>query len=74
LNLNKEKFKMTNIGANQAHFMVGFNHCVKCGFTKSQALVMAKGFAMRGMIDASEGCVHYALILTVESANKGEVK
>jgi hypothetical protein len=59
-----------NIGANQDHFMLGFNHCFQCGLTKSQALVMARGFAMRGMVDASEGCTHYALALTVVAANK----
>ena len=47
--------------AKPEHFFKAFEHCLKCRMTKKQALVMARGFSKRGMVDASEGATHYAL-------------
>ena len=51
--------------ANAEHFFKAFEHCMKCEFTRQQAMVMSRGFSRRGLIDASEGCSHYALILVI---------
>jgi hypothetical protein len=52
------------------HFLKAFEHCLKCRFTKTQAMVMSKGFSKRGFIDASEGCAHYAMRLMVNTHPK----
>lgn len=49
--------------ANAEHFFKAFEHCMKCEFTRQQAMVMSRGFSRRGLIDASEGCSHYALMM-----------
>lgn len=49
--------------ANAEHFFKAFEHCLKCKMTKHQAMIMSKGFSKRGMLDASEGCAHYAMRL-----------
>ncbi len=49
--------------ANAEHFFKAIEHCLKCRFTKAQAMIMSRGFSRRGFIDASEGCMHYALML-----------
>ena len=49
--------------ANAEHFVTAFEHCLKCKMTKQQAMVMSKGFSKRGLIDAAEGCTHYAMRL-----------
>ena len=49
--------------ANAEHFFKAFEHCLKCKMTKQQAMVMSKGFSKRGLIDAAEGCTHYAMRL-----------
>lgn len=49
--------------ANAEHFFKAFEHCMKSKFTRQQAMVMSRGFSRRGLIDASEGCSHYALMM-----------
>jgi len=49
--------------ANAEHFFRAFEHCMKSGFSMQQAMVMSRGFARRGLVDASEGCSHYALMM-----------
>ncbi|MFA7708478.1 MAG: hypothetical protein WCX73_06005 [Candidatus Pacearchaeota archaeon] len=51
------------IHAKPEHFDKAFNLCVNNKFTKQQALIIANGFNKRGLIDASEGCMHYVLRL-----------
>lgn len=48
----------------EAH-SAAFDLCAKGQFSVRQALVMANGFAARGLIDAHEGCFSYALHLVV---------
>lgn len=55
--------------ANAEHFFKAFEHCMKCEFTRQQAMVMSRGFSRRGLIDASEGCSHYALMMLQEKRN-----
>lgn len=50
----------------------GFDLCAKAPFSQPQALVMARGFAARGLVDMSEGCTHYALRLTVKAAHRDQ--
>jgi len=33
-----------------------------------QAIIMGKGFSKRGLVDASEGCIHFAMRLIVKTA------
>lgn len=47
--------------ANAEHFFKAFEHCMKRKFSRQQAMVMSRGFSRRGLVDASEGCSHYAL-------------
>ena len=47
--------------ANSDHFFRAFELCLANKFSHAQAIVMSKGFALRGLIDASDGCAHYAL-------------
>jgi hypothetical protein len=42
-----------------------FDHCAASGLSVHMALVMANGFAARGLIDAHEGCCSYALHMMV---------
>jgi hypothetical protein len=48
--------------ANAEHFFKALEHCIKCKFTRHQAMVMSRCFSRRGLIDAGEGCSHYALM------------
>ena len=45
------------------HFFQAIEHCIACKFSTHTAILMANGFARRGMVDASDGCVHYAMML-----------
>ena len=56
--------------ANAEHFFKAFEHCMKCEFTRQQAMVMSRGFSRRGLIDASEGCSHYALMMLQANARR----
>jgi hypothetical protein len=47
----------------------GFDVCAKGLFSQRQALVMARGFAAKGLTDMSEGCTHFALRLIVLGAD-----
>ncbi len=49
--------------ANAEHFFKAFEHCLKCKFTKQHAMVMARGFSARGLVDAAEGCAHFTMKL-----------
>ncbi|WP_233874940.1 hypothetical protein [Paraburkholderia adhaesiva] len=44
-----------------------FSLCAAARFSPAQALVMARGFAARGKIDASEGCTHYVMRLMIQA-------
>lgn len=46
----------------------GSDLCVEATFTPRQALVMARGFAARGLVDLSEGCIHYGMPLMARGA------
>ena len=50
-----------HIHANTNHFFKAYEHCLNCKFSAQHALIMSRGFAARGLIDAAEGCAHYAL-------------
>lgn len=61
--------------ANANHFFKAFEHCLKCKMNVKQAIIMGKGFSKRGLVDASEGCIHFAMRLIVKTAegdNKSE--
>ena len=61
--------------ANANHFFKAFEHCLKCKMNVKQAIIMGKGFSKRGLVDASEGCIHFAMRLiakTAEGDNKSE--
>jgi len=55
--------------ANAEHFFKALEHCIKCKFTRHQAMVMSRCFSRRGLIDAGEGCSHYALMTFARGAN-----
>lgn len=49
--------------ARPEHFFKAFDLCINNRMTKNMAVVMARGFSKRGLVDAQEGCCHYALVL-----------
>jgi len=51
------------IHAKPEHFEKGYNICANGKFSKEQAMIMAKGFSKKCLIDASEGCMYYVLTL-----------
>ena len=52
------------------HFFQAFELCLNGAFSKKQAMVMAHGFSKHGLLDAQEGCMHYALrIMNMEATN-----
>ena len=56
--LKEEVGKMAAIAE---HFFKAFEHCLQSAKTDKQAMVMAKGYSLRGLQDASSGATHYAL-------------